>query len=274
MKTPYIGFFRRAVAFIIDNLLVSVPPLLICLPLALWQASLWGQLQEETDAQNIALTGLFVILYALWQLLSIITFWLYTAFCESSTKQATLGKRLMHIKVVDEKGQRISFLRATGRTFAKFISYATFYIGFVMAGCTRRKRALHDMIAQTYVVHQDYQPGDELPETPSHPIWLGIWVFILLCLAGWTFFVNWKQASPSPAQNAAVRLVELSHVTPPFASPLREGENIYFRNADGYRVIVGDNHKTTLFLPYDGTDVCCEQHSATNCQSSGIPVCQ
>ena len=272
MKTPYIGFFRRALAFVIDNLLVSIPPLLICLPFAFWQAHMWEQLPRG-EAQNVAQMSMLVVLYALWQLLSLITFWLYTAFCESSSKQATLGKRLLRIKVVNEKGQRISFLRATGRAFAKMLSYATFYIGFVMAGCTKRKRALHDMIAQTYVVHRDYQPGDELPDTPSHPIWLGIWTFIFVCLAGWSFFQSWQQSTSSPAQEAAVRLVELSQSKPPFASPLREGGNIYFRHADGYRVAVDDGYNTTLFLSYNGGDVCCEEHVSTNCASTGIPVC-
>lgn len=272
MKTPYIGFFRRAAAFMIDNLLVAIPPFIICIPLAAWQAHLWAQLPAG-ETQNIAQMSMLIILYAVWQLLSMVTFWLYTAFLESSAKQATLGKMLLRIKVVDEKGQRISFLRATGRAFSKVLSYATFYIGFIMAGCTKRKRALHDMIAQTYVVRRDFQPGDDLPDTPSHPIWLGIWTFIFVCLAGWTLWLNWQESAAAPAQGAAARLVELSNTKPPFTSPLREDGNIYFRHADGYRVAVDDGYNTTLFLPYGGTDVCCEQHASTKCKATGIPVC-
>ena len=273
MKPPYIGFFRRAAAFIIDNLLISIPPALLCLPLVLWQARLWSQLPPG-EAENAAQAGMIIILYALWQFLLLLTFWLYNAFCESSTWQATLGKRLLHIKVVNERGRRLTFLHATGRAFAKLLSYITFYIGFVMAGCTKRNRALHDMIAQTYVVRRDFKAGSELPDTPSRLVWLGIWTFILLCLAGWTLFANWQLSEDSPATVAAQRLVELSQTTPPFTSPLREGGNIYFRHADGYRVAVDDGYNTTLFLPYGDTQVCCEDHAATNCQATGLPVCR
>ena len=274
MKPPYIGFFRRATAFIIDNLLISIPPALLCLPLVLWQARLWSQLPPG-EAESAAQAGMIIILYVLWQLLSLLTFWLYNAFCESSSWQATLGKRLLRIKVVNERGRRLTFLHATGRAFAKLLSYVTFYIGFVMAGCTKRNRALHDMIAQTYVVQRDFKAGDELPDTPSRPVWLAIWVIIFTILAVATFLVNLQQAASVPtAAVAAQRLVELSQTTPPFTSPLREGGNIYFRHADGYRVAVDDGYNTTLFLPYGGTQVCCEDHAATNCQATGIPVCR
>ena len=108
MKTPYIGFFRRAAAFIIDTILISIPPLIFCLPFAYWQANVWSQLPAG-EAQQTVQAGLLFFLYALWQLFSVLTFWLYNALCESSAKQATLGKMLLRIKVVDEKGQRITF---------------------------------------------------------------------------------------------------------------------------------------------------------------------
>jgi uncharacterized RDD family membrane protein YckC len=56
------------------------------------------------------------------------------------------------LKVTDLEGRRISFARATGRHFAKILSGLMFFIGFIMAGFTQRKQALHDMIAGTLVV--------------------------------------------------------------------------------------------------------------------------
>jgi len=47
--------------------------------------------------------------------------------------------------VTDLNGNRISFGRATGRYFGKFISSLTLMIGYMMAGWTRRKQALHDI---------------------------------------------------------------------------------------------------------------------------------
>jgi uncharacterized RDD family membrane protein YckC len=54
--------------------------------------------------------------------------------------------------VLTGDGQRISFGRATGRFFAKFLSALILLIGYIMAAFTERKRALHDMIADTVVV--------------------------------------------------------------------------------------------------------------------------
>jgi len=78
------------------------------------------------------------------------TAWIYEAAMESSSKQATLGKMALGLKVTDEQGRRISFARATARYFSKFIS-AILFIGYIMAGFTARKQALHDMIAGTLV---------------------------------------------------------------------------------------------------------------------------
>jgi uncharacterized RDD family membrane protein YckC len=77
--------------------------------------------------------------------------WLYEASMESSSKQATLGKMALGLKVTTEAGQRISFARATGRHFAKYLSGMILMIGYIMAGFTQRKQALHDMIAGTLV---------------------------------------------------------------------------------------------------------------------------
>jgi uncharacterized RDD family membrane protein YckC len=86
-------------------------------------------------------------------LIRIAIFWVYFAFMESSTKQATLGKMALHIVVVDYQGKKISFGRATGRYFAKYLSGLILLFGFFMAGWTKKKQALHDIIASTYVIN-------------------------------------------------------------------------------------------------------------------------
>ena len=78
--------------------------------------------------------------------------WLYEAFMMSSEWQATVGKRVMSIVVTDLGGRRISFGRATGRHFAKYLSAFLLGIGFIMAAFTSKKQALHDIIAETLVV--------------------------------------------------------------------------------------------------------------------------
>ena len=58
----------------------------------------------------------------------------------------------MGLRVVTSDGQRLSFLNATGRYFAKILSAIILCIGFIMIAFTDRKRGLHDMIAGTLVI--------------------------------------------------------------------------------------------------------------------------
>ena len=88
-------------------------------------------------------------------LLAIVGNWLYYACFESSTWQGTPGKKVLNIAVTDMSGARISFGRASGRFFAKFITrLIPLGIGFILAGITERKQALHDMIASTLVLRR------------------------------------------------------------------------------------------------------------------------
>jgi len=81
--------------------------------------------------------------------------WLYFALMESSKHQGTVGKMVLKIKVTDEKGERISFARATGRYFGKIISGMILMIGYIMAGFTEKKQALHDILASCYVIKEE-----------------------------------------------------------------------------------------------------------------------
>ncbi len=71
---------------------------------------------------------------------------------ESSEAQATLGKRALGIIVTDLNGARIIFYRATGRHFGKIVSSITLGFGFIMAGFTEKKQALHDKMFDCLVV--------------------------------------------------------------------------------------------------------------------------
>lgn len=98
--------------------------------------------------------ALQVIAGILGAMVGLFSYWLYFALFESSAKQSTLGKRVLNLYVTDLSGNRISFGRATGRHFAKLISSATLLIGYMMAGWTEKKQALHDMIAGTLVMRR------------------------------------------------------------------------------------------------------------------------
>jgi uncharacterized RDD family membrane protein YckC len=77
----------------------------------------------------------------------------YYTFFESSNWQATPGKRILRLYVTDLNGQRITLGRAFVRNIARQIS-GFLFIGYVMAGLTEKKQALHDMIAGCLVVRK------------------------------------------------------------------------------------------------------------------------
>jgi uncharacterized RDD family membrane protein YckC len=57
--------------------------------------------------------------------------------------------------VTDLQGRRITFARASGRFFAKIITgLIPLGIGYIMAGFTEKKQALHDMIASCLVLRK------------------------------------------------------------------------------------------------------------------------
>lgn len=79
--------------------------------------------------------------------------WIYEALMTSSDKQATIGKIVLGLVVTGPNGERLTFARATGRHFAKYLSALALCIGFIMVAFTARKQGLHDIIAETFVIH-------------------------------------------------------------------------------------------------------------------------
>jgi len=78
--------------------------------------------------------------------------WCYYAGLESSPLQATIGKLAVGLYVTDNKGERISFGRATARHFSKIISNIILLLGYCLAGWTSKKQALHDIISGCLVL--------------------------------------------------------------------------------------------------------------------------
>lgn len=136
-RSLYAGFWRRFAALLIDAVVIYAVVFAI--------GAVLGSAGVNFAS---AATG------ALINLGSIVFNWLYYALQESSEAQATLGKRALGIKVVDEHGERIGFGRATGRHFGKILSSLILGVGFLMAGFTQRKQGLHDMLAGTLVVQR------------------------------------------------------------------------------------------------------------------------
>jgi uncharacterized RDD family membrane protein YckC len=147
----YAGFWLRFVAWIIDRIVLQFAGGILTLPLA-------GSIGiRELMRTHPSTPEDFIPLIATMRkffLIILVLEWLYYALLESSVWQATLGKKALGLEVTDLVGVRITFGRATGRYFARYISFFTLGIGYLMAGFTEKKQALHDMIAGTLVIRK------------------------------------------------------------------------------------------------------------------------
>jgi uncharacterized RDD family membrane protein YckC len=125
LTTTYGGFWKRTAAWLIDAIVVSAA-------MGVFMAFTFG-------------AGFVVMFFA---------HWLYEAAMLSSSWKSTLGKRALGMIVTDLDGRPLSFARATGRHFAKWLSAMILFIGYILAAFTTKKQALHDMVAGTLVVEQ------------------------------------------------------------------------------------------------------------------------
>jgi uncharacterized RDD family membrane protein YckC len=165
----YAGFWRRFLAYIIDSLIIGAVQMILILPFFLiFGLSIFGleegfgdeysissalssQFNNEMEVVAVSLVIAFIVVIAI---VSVIIQWLYFALMESSAKQATLGKMAIGAYVTDLEGNRITFGRATGRYFGKIVSGLILNIGYIMAGFTQKKQALHDLMANCLVLRK------------------------------------------------------------------------------------------------------------------------
>jgi uncharacterized RDD family membrane protein YckC len=145
-RVAYAGFWLRALAFIIDTLALAIPSGVVLV----FAVTFLGVQPPPADAPLTQLPPMRVFLPM--EAIVLVLNWLYYALMESSPWQGTLGKRALSIGVTDLNGHRLSFGRASGRFFGKLLSGMTFALGYLMAGFTEKKQALHDIISGCLVV--------------------------------------------------------------------------------------------------------------------------
>lgn len=128
----YAGFWLRFFANLIDSFVVGFSSTLLIAVL-------------DTN---------FVLKYSdnSLMILSFLIGWMYFSLFESSSNRATIGKMVVDIKVVDQNGEKLSFIHATGRYWSKLFSVISLGVGFLMAGFTEKKQALHDLMSNSLVV--------------------------------------------------------------------------------------------------------------------------
>jgi uncharacterized RDD family membrane protein YckC len=160
--SQYGGFWIRFVAYIVDGLIIGIPMTAIIVTTVLvFGAGSIATLKalpsnpdpDQIQNQLMPMIAALIGAYALFILGAIVISWLYFALMESSERQGTFGKAMLNLRVSDANGNRLSFGHASGRYFSKVITgLVPFGIGYIMAGFTQKKQALHDFIAGTVVI--------------------------------------------------------------------------------------------------------------------------
>lgn len=138
MEFEYSTFLQRVAASLIDSAVLFVVTFAIGFIFGIFSYQFFGP-----DA--------FV---AIGYIIGLIVGWLFYACFESSNYMATPGKLALGIQVRDDDFQRLTFGRATGRHFARFLSSIPLGIGYLFPLWTKRRQTLHDIVARTVVVNK------------------------------------------------------------------------------------------------------------------------
>lgn len=142
----YGGFWVRVAAALIDGfvLLIMLIPTIVIF-------ELFGFFNDEiTNYDDVS--GPSFTLNLVPQIIWLLILWLYEATMTSSKYQATVGKLCLGLIVVDYQERPLTFMRATVRYFAKYVSCFAFGFGYLMVAFNEHKRGLHDFAANTYVL--------------------------------------------------------------------------------------------------------------------------
>ncbi|MDP9114685.1 MAG: RDD family protein [Acidobacteriota bacterium] len=152
----YAGFWIRFVAKFIDGIIMTVAGLILFIPVLLLFGGGVGLLslgRRSIDGDGGALLGPAMLgVFGISRLVLLAVSVFYDAYFLSA-HGATPGKMAMGLKVIRADGGPLSPMLAVARHFAEWVSAIIFMIGYIMAGFDAEKRALHDRICETRVVH-------------------------------------------------------------------------------------------------------------------------
>jgi uncharacterized RDD family membrane protein YckC len=141
----YAGLGSRAVALIIDYIILGIVIWVIALPFG--AAALFSM---RGPRYPMAFSGAVVLAVSA---IGIIIWLLYFTYLEGTSGQ-TLGKRVISIKVTKETGESLSFVDALIRTLCRIIDMlpTLYIIGIILILVTEKNQRIGDLAAHTIVV--------------------------------------------------------------------------------------------------------------------------
>lgn len=141
------SLWRRIIAILIDVAILGLLSGLLLQPFIEFLG-----FRELAATRNHPFGVVVMRTYGVWVLVSLLGAWLYFALQESSRHQATVGKRVMGLRVYNTNEERIDFRQASKRFWAKLLSALIVGAGFLMVLSNNERRALHDLLSHTQVL--------------------------------------------------------------------------------------------------------------------------
>lgn len=77
---------------------------------------------------------------------------IYGVFAEVSSKQGTIGKNLLNIKVTDMGGKKLKLSASFVRNLAKILSVLPVFFGYLYIFLNKKQQAWHDIAANALVI--------------------------------------------------------------------------------------------------------------------------
>lgn len=142
------GFGARLVAQVIDGLIVGFAMSLIIIPI--FGIGAFTNMTEPSDTTSF-LSAMAILPIMLAGFVGPI---IYEVIMLSSSRQATFGKILMKIKVIDEQGQKLTMGAAIGRTLIKYLTVNFCFLLWLWPLFNKEEQALHDLIVRDLVIRE------------------------------------------------------------------------------------------------------------------------
>jgi uncharacterized RDD family membrane protein YckC len=158
-EVRYAGFWIRFIASFFDTLFLALP---VAIVIYFLSDGHWFDFAQYQHNIQMAMSG---NPHALnnqphtsfkWELLFEAAVLIVTVLFWNKWRGATPGKRFVHIKIVDAQTfQDITNKQAITRSLGYIPSTLLFCIGFLMVGVTKKRQALHDLLANTAVIYEE-----------------------------------------------------------------------------------------------------------------------
>ena len=137
----YAGFWIRFGALAIDAFIMWIVNMIIFIPLGIF-------IPKSPDNPMAFLSFMPLIMLLQYAIPAAYETWFVGKY------GATPGKMACKLRIVVEDSSQVSYLRAFGRHFAKYLSGMILLVGYIMAAFDDQRRTLHDRICETRVVRK------------------------------------------------------------------------------------------------------------------------